>query len=295
MEDKKIIVGLGEVLWDCLPDGRKIGGAPANFAFHASQFGNEAWVVSAVGTDALADETVGAIEGKGLKCLMPRVGYPTGVVDVTLDAAGVATYDIRENSAWDNIPLTPEMTTLAGRCNAVCFGSLSQRNGVSRRAVYGFLDAVGEGCLRICDINLRQHYYSKEIVCESLRHCDILKINDDELAEISRMFGYAALGLEDKCWLILGKYNLRMLILTCGADGSYVFSEGRTSFVETPRVDVADTVGAGDSFTGTFVSAILDGVPLPEAHRRAVDVSAYVCTQHGAMPRLPERLRGRWA
>ena len=291
MENDGIIVGLGEALWDCLPEGRKIGGAPANFAFHASQFGNEAWVVSAIGNDELADETLEALSKNGLRLEMPRVDFPTGMVNVVLDEEGVATYDIKENAAWDNIPYTPQIEALASRCKAVCFGSLSQRSEVSRQTVYRFLDAVPAGCLRVFDINLRQNFYSRNVICESLRRCDILKINDEELVEISRMFGYPGLDLENKCWLILGKYNLRMLILTCGANGSYVFSEGRISFVETPKVTVADTVGAGDSFTGSFIAALLKGLTVPEAHRRAVEVSAYVCTQNGAMPTLPERLK----
>ena len=291
MENDGIIVGLGEALWDCLPEGRKIGGAPANFAFHASQFGNEVWVVSAIGNDELADETLEALSKNGLRLEMPRVDFPTGMVNVVLDEEGVATYDIKENAAWDNIPYTPQIEALASRCKAVCFGSLSQRSEVSRQTVYRFLDAVPAGCLRVFDINLRQNFYSRNVICESLRRCDILKINDEELVEISRMFGYPGLDLENKCWLILGKYNLRMLILTCGANGSYVFSEGRISFVETPKVTVADTVGAGDSFTGSFIAALLKGLTVPEAHRRAVEVSAYVCTQNGAMPTLPERLK----
>ena len=291
MENNEIIVGLGEALWDCLPEGRKIGGAPANFAFHASQFGNEVWVVSAIGNDELADETLEALSKNGLRLEMPRVDFPTGMVNVVLDEEGVATYDIKENAAWDNIPYTPQIEALASRCKAVCFGSLSQRSEVSRQTVYRFLDAVPAGCLRVFDINLRQNFYSRNVICESLRRCDILKINDEELVEISRMFGYPGLDLENKCWLILGKYNLRMLILTCGANGSYVFSEGRISFVETPKVTVADTVGAGDSFTGSFIAALLKGLTVPEAHRRAVEVSAYVCTQNGAMPTLPERLK----
>lgn len=291
METNSIIVGLGEALWDCLPEGRKIGGAPANFAFHASQFGYEAWVVSAIGNDALADETIAALERNGLNLEMPRVDFPTGMVDVALDEEGVATYDIKAGSAWDNIPFTPQIQALAERCRAVCFGSLSQRSEVSRQTVYRFLDAVPEDCLRVFDINLRQNFYTKNVICESLRRCDILKINDEELVEIARMFGYPGLDLENKCWLIIGKYNLKMLILTCGANGSYVFSEGKMSYVETPKVAVADTVGAGDSFTGSFIASILKGLSIPEAHHRAVEVSAYVCTQNGAMPALPERLK----
>ena len=289
--DNKIIVGLGEALWDCLPEGRKIGGAPANFAYHASQFGYEAHAVSAVGNDALGDETIEALKANGLKLCMPRVDFPTGQVLVSLDEDGVASYDIKEGSAWDNIPFTPEMEQLAGRCSAVCFGSLAQRTEVSRNAIYRFLNATPKGCMRIFDINLRQNFYSKEVIQESLRRCNVMKINDEELVIIGRMFGYPGLDIENKCWLILGKYNLDMLVLTCGVNGSYVFSKGAMSFLETPKVEVADTVGAGDSFTGAFVASILSGKTIPEAHRIGVNVSAYVCTQNGAMPAIPEELK----
>ena len=291
MENNRIIVGLGEALWDCLPEGRKIGGAPANFAYHTSQFGFDAYAVSAIGQDALGDETIEALENNGLKTIMPRVDYPTGQVQVTLDEEGVATYDIKEGSAWDNIPFTPEIESLAKQCQAVCFGSLAQRNEVSRQTIYRFLDATPRDCMRIFDINLRQNFYTKEIIRESLLRSNVMKINDEELVLIGRMFGYPGLDIENKCWLILGKYNLDMLILTCGVNGSYVFSRGAMSYYETPKVEVADTVGAGDSFTGSFVASILSGKPIAEAHRLAVGVSAYVCTQEGAMPHIPEELK----
>lgn len=284
----KIIVGLGEALWDCLPEGKKLGGAPANFAYHASQFGFDARAVSAVGKDALGDETLKEFDAKGLKYVMPRVDYPTGTVAVTLDAEGVPTYDIKQNVAWDNIPFTPEIEEAAHHCEAVCFGSLAQRSEVSRKTIYQFLDSTPAICLKIFDINLRQNFYSKEVIQESLKRCDILKINDEELVTIGRMFGYPGLDIENKCWLILGKYNLRMLVLTCGTNGSYVFTPGELSFQDTPKVKVADTVGAGDSFTGSFTAAILNGMPVKKAHELAVKVSAFVCTQDGAMPKLPE-------
>jgi len=219
---------------------------------------------------------------------MPRVDFPTGTVQVELDEEGVPTYDIRQNVAWDNIPFTPEIENIARHCGCVCFGSLAQRNGASRNTIHRFLDATPKGCLKIFDINLRQNFYTKEVIRESLKACDILKINDEELVTIGRLFGYPGLDIENKCYLILGKYNLKMLVLTCGTNGSYVFAPGVKSFQPTPKVEVADTVGAGDSFTGTFASAILAGMPLKEAHELAVEVSAYVCTQPGAMPQLPQ-------
>ena len=288
--EKDLIVGLGEALWDCLPEGRKLGGAPANFAYHAPQFGFDTCAVSAVGNDALGDETLAEFDAKHLNYVMPRVDFPTGTVQVELDEVGVPTYDIKQDVAWDNIPFTDQLEQTAKRCRAVCFGSLAQRSEVSRRTIQRFLDATPKDCLRIFDINLRQNFYSKDVLCESLRRCNVLKINDEELVIIGRMFGYPGLDFENKCWLILGKYNLDMLILTCGVNGSYVFSKGAMSYLETPRVQVADTVGAGDSFTGSFVASILSGLPIHEAHKRAVNVSAYVCTQQGAMPALPEEL-----
>ena len=290
-----IIVGLGEALWDVLPEGKKLGGAPANFAYHVKQFGFNSMAVSAVGNDKLGEETLAALNEKGLDYIMAQVPYPTGTVQVTLDEDGIPTSDIRENVAWDNIPFTPEIEDLARNCRAVCFGSLAQRNVVSRETIYKFLDTMptGDGRLRIFDINLRQNFYTKEIIAESLYRCNILKINDEELVAIGRMFGYPGLDMRDKCWLLLGKCNLDMLVLTCGTNGSYVFTPGNVSFQETPLVEVADTVGAGDSFTGAFCSAILKGMSVADAHKLAVKVSAYVCTQSGAMPELPKELTQR--
>lgn len=290
---KQIIVGLGEALWDCLPDGKKLGGAPANFAYHVGQFGFDTIAVSAVGNDRLGDETIASLEAKGLKYMMPRVSYPTGTVQVTLDDNGIPTYDIRENVAWDNIPFSPELEDLAHNCRAVCWGSLAQRNVVSRDTINKFLDTAPKDCLKIFDINLRQNFYTKEVISESIKRCNVLKINDEELVLIGRLFGYPGLDMENKCWLILGKYNLDMLVLTCGVNGSYVFTPGSVSFQETPLVDVVDTVGAGDSFTGTFCASILSGMSVKDAHALAVKVSAFVCTQSGAMPVLPEELKNK--
>lgn len=289
----KLIAGLGEVLWDCLPEGSKLGGAPANFAYHASMFGYQAYAVSALGDDALGDKTVEELDKKHLRHIMPRIDFPTGTVQVELDEEGVPTYDIKRDVAWDNIPFTVEMEDLAKRCSCVCFGSLAQRNSVSHDTIHRFLHSTPKDCLKIFDINLRQNFYTKEIIQESLNACDILKINDEELVTIGRLFGYPGLDMENKCYLILGKYNLRMLVLTCGTNGSYVFARGVKSYQPTPKVEVADTVGAGDSFTGSFAAAILAGMPVGEAHKLAVEVSAYVCTQPGAMPQLPERLLNR--
>ena len=293
MNQKRYVVGLGEVLWDVLPEGKKLGGAPANFAYHAGQFlgMDNTIAVSALGEDKLADETIEALREHNLNDLLPRVPYPTGTVQVTLAEGGIPTYDIKENVAWDNIPFDDDIAAIARSCRAVCFGSLAQRNVVSRTTIQKFLDATPDDCLKIFDINLRQQFYTKEIIQESIRRCNILKINDEELVLIGRMFGYPGLDIENKCWLILGKYNLDMLVLTCGTNGSYVFTPGSVSFQETPKVTVADTVGAGDSFTGSFVGSILNGKSVADAHHTAVRVSAFVCTQNGAMPEVPAELK----
>ena len=287
----KYVIGIGEALWDCLPQGRKIGGAPANFAYHASQFGFESVAVSAIGDDALGHELEENFLANNLQFHMPVVPFPTGTVQVTLDEKGIPQYDICENVAWDNIPFDNVLRQLAPDTQAVCFGSLAQRAKVSRETIHGFLAAVPAEALRVFDINLRQSFYSKEIIEESLRLCNVLKINDEELVIVRHMFGYDDLSMEEACRRMLTDFDLRMLILTCGVEGSYVFSRTETSFLPTPKVTVADTVGAGDSFTGSFVAQILRGKSIREAHQTAVKVSAFVCTQNGAMPVVPDELK----
>ena len=285
----EIVVGMGEALWDILPEGKKIGGAPANFAYHVSQFGLPSCVVSAIGDDALGKEIIENFTSKGLDQLIAEVPYPTGTVQVEIDQTGIPLYDIKENVAWDNIPYTEHLDALAKRTKAVCFGSLAQRNVVSRETINHFLDTMpkDDDSLIVFDVNLRQGFYNKEILCKSMQNCNILKINDEELITVSLMFGYPGIDLQDKCWILLGKYNLKMLILTCGINGSYVFTPGNVSFQPTPKVEVADTVGAGDSFTAAFIASILKGKSVTEAHTIAVKTSAFVCTQKGAMPILP--------
>lgn len=287
-----VVVGMGEALWDVLPEGKKIGGAPANFAYHVSQFGLPSCVVSAVGNDALGKEITENFTSKGLNQLIAEVPYPTGTVQVEIDQAGVPQYEIKENVAWDNIPYTPLLESLAKQTKAVCFGSLAQRNVVSRDTINQFLDAMPKNndSLVVFDVNLRQGFYNKEILCNSMKRCNILKINDEELVTVSRMFGYPGIDLQDKCWILLGKYNLKMLILTCGINGSYVFTPGNVSFQPTPKVEVADTVGAGDSFTAAFIASLLKGKSVSEAHSLAVQTSAFVCTKKGAMPILPPQM-----
>ncbi len=291
----KTIVGIGELLWDVLPNGKKVGGAPANFAFHISQLGLEGCVVSAIGEDTFGDEIVEYLEKKDLNYIVNEVSYPTGTVQVELDDDGIPTYDIKQNVAWDNIAYTSDLEELAADTIAVCFGSLAQRSQVSRDTIHKFIRQIpdDEGQLKIFDINLRQNFYNQDIIEESMRLCNILKINDEELAIVGKMLNFNGLSFENKCWLLLAKYNIKILILTCGSNGSYVFTPGKFSFLPTPKVEVIDTVGAGDSFTASFIAALIEGKSLEFSHQFAVDVAAYVCIRSGATPTLPESIISR--
>ncbi len=290
--NENYVVGIGEVLWDVLPEGKKLGGAPANFACHVSRFGLNGLVISAVGKDKPGDEIINIFNQKRLEYQLERTDFPTGTVEVTLDNAGVPQYDIKENVAWDNIPFTEGIRQIASRTQAVCFGSLAQRSQNSRRSINAFLDSMpdSEDSLKVFDINLRQNFYSEEIVRESLSKCNILKINDEELLIVKDLLSLRGRSQEELCNELMALGNLRMLILTCGTKGSMVFSQEGISVLGTPTVQVADTVGAGDSFTAAFISSLIKGKTVREAHQTAVNVSAYVCTQQGAMPPLPKSL-----
>ncbi len=287
---KNLVVGIGEALWDVLPDGKKIGGAPANFAYHVSQFGLPGCVVSAVGDDPSGNELLEIFNNKGLTYLIEKVDYPTGTVLVELDGAGIPRYDITEGVAWDNIPFTAALEEIASNTRAVCFGSLAQRSDVSRSTIARFLDAMpkNEDTLVVFDINLRQHYYDKALIDSCMSRCNVLKINDEELEIVGDMFDLSAGDMMQMCRELLDRYKLKMLILTCGINGSYVITPEEVSYLPTPLVDVADTVGAGDSFTAAFIASIIKGKSVREAHALAVQTSAFVCTQNGAMPLLPE-------
>ncbi|MBQ0068612.1 MAG: carbohydrate kinase [Bacteroidales bacterium] len=289
------IVGLGEVLFDCLPTGKKLGGAPANFAYHATKCGLRGIAVSAIGHDDDGVEVRTELASHGLQVHLEEVDFPTGVVQVTLDANGVPQYDICPDVAYDNIPWTPDMEHIARNASAVCFGSLAQRQPVSRATILRFLDAMPEDSLKVFDINLRQHWYDRETIESSLHRCDILKLNDEEVSIVASLLDLGEVPVpthdaplkpehfEAVCRTMMQAYGIGLVILTCGARGSYVIADV-VSFLPTPEVTVADTVGAGDAFTGAFVAALLCGKPLTQAHEDAVRISAYVCTHPGAMP-----------
>ena len=282
MERKKVIVGIGELLWDMLPSGKAIGGAPANFAYHAGRLGEEGWVVSAVGDDVLGHEILDVLDEKRLHSLVAMSEKPTGTVQVSLDAAGVPTYTIVEDVAWDHIPFTPKMQDLASRADAVCFGSLVQRNG-SRASMLKFLEAVPASALKVFDINLRQHFYTPEILQKSLEIADVLKINDEEIVILSEMFGLGS-DPREACRKLIRQYSLRFVLLTKGAQGSEVISPDEVIPQGVGKVDVVDTVGAGDAFTAAFTVAYLRGDSLADAQKLAGEVTAYVCSHKGAMP-----------
>lgn len=288
---EKIVIGFGELLWDILPAGKQIGGAPGNFAFHATQCGMNSCLMSAVGADDLGDELLHAADLRGLRYMVSRTDKPTGTVDVKLDDNGIPQYVIHENVAWDFIPFTSEEEKLVKKAEAFCFGTLAQRNDESRATLLHLLELMKPTALKIFDINLRQHFYDEEIIRESLSRCNVLKLNEDEIIIIGRMLGDGEMNAQRLCEQLLEDYALRFLILTCGAKGSYVMSAAEKSYLKTPQVKVIDTVGAGDAFTAGFCAAYMFGKSLQEAHRLAVEISAYVCTQHGAMPVLPDELK----
>jgi fructokinase len=261
------------VLWDVFPERRVLGGAPANFAYYASRFGFKGCVVSAVGKDLYGKEILDALAEKKLDFLIEAVDCPTGEVQVALNAQGIPRYEICENSAWDNIPFTKRAEELARSCSAVCFGTLAQRSEISRATIYRFLELVPENVPKIFDINLRQHFYSKEIICRSLQLCNVLKMNEEEVAEMARLFGLANMTEQEICLHLLKTYNLEIVAETKGAAGSYVFTAYETSYLASPKISVASTVGAGDSWTGAFVAALLNGEAMRSAHELAVKVA----------------------
>ncbi len=277
-----LVVGIGELLWDVFPDQKKAGGAPINFVYHATAMGAEGYAISAVGNDVFGTEIVRELEKNGIGNYIEKVQYPTGSVLVELNN-GCPTYTINENVAWDYLPLTQQAIELVQKADAVCFGTLAQRSPVSHETIKSLLSYTRGEALRFFDINLRQHYYGREIIEESLALANVFKLNDEELLTLRPMLGLE--GDDDAvCRELITRYNLKYLILTAGSTGSSIYSQEEKSEIPTPRVVVADTVGAGDSFSGAFVYSILTGKSLGEAHRKAVEVAAFVCTRQGAWP-----------
>jgi fructokinase len=280
------IVGLGEVLWDVFPEAAHFGGAPANFACHAAGLGGDAWVVSAVGRDQLGDDALASLSNKHVHTLLlQRNDHPTGTVTVTLDAAKQASYVFAADPAWDHIAWNESLALLARKCKAVCFGTLAQRAPVSRRTVREFLENTSPDCLRIFDVNLRQNFFSREIVESSLGFANVFKLNNEEVPVVAELLG---LPTDEKAFVlsVAQRFDLRTVALTRGSAGSLIWHKGVYDEKKAPKVAVVDTVGAGDSFTAALAIGLLRGEDLSRLHQRAVDVAAFVCTKAGATPEL---------
>ncbi|MHC4216085.1 MAG: carbohydrate kinase family protein [Planctomycetota bacterium] len=292
-KQKHVLAGLGEILWDILPDGKKLGGAPANFAYHAQALGGKGVVVSCVGDDDLGKEILDKLDVLGLDKTHIAIDreHPTGTVTVEVDENGKPDYIIHENVAWDYIPGDSGLCELAGRIDAVCFGSLCQRSEVSRRTVRDFLSATREDCIRVFDINLRQSYYSKDVVKSMLEVANVLKLNDEELPVVAKLLDLG--GAETEILSALTqRFGLRMIALTRGPDGSRLFTPQGDSEQKAAETEIADTVGAGDAFTAAIALGLLKAMGLDEINELANQLAAFVCSQSGATPKLPESLAG---
>jgi len=290
--DRFVIVGLGEILWDMLPAGKQLGGAPANFAYHAQALGTQGVVVSCIGQDGLGEEVLQQLQGVDLdnQYIALDPNHPTGTVSVKLDQDGKPDYIIHEQVAWDFIPFGPELEALACGVHAVCFGSLCQRAPVSRQTIQRFLTATNTNCISVFDINLRQAFYSLDIIRDMLDLCQVLKLNNEELPIVARMLNLEG-DEQDLLSQLQQRYGLQVIVLTKGAAGSVLLSADQVSYQRTEdMLEIADTVGAGDAFTAATCVGLLQQRDLDTINRAANRLAAYVCTQHGAMPSVPQTL-----
>lgn len=286
-----LVVGLGELLWDLFPDGRQMGGAPANFAFHARALGTSSVIISAVGDDPAGREILAELERRGfdLSGIAVVSGAPTGTVTVDLDAGGIPRYTIHEGVAWDIIPWTADLRDLAARADAVCFGTLAQRAPVTRATIRAFLEATRPDCLRVFDLNLRQAYFSRDIVAGLLERSTVLKLNDEELETVARLLSLP--GSETGALAaLLEAFPLALIALTKGRAGSRLYGKGVDQITPGYAVETADTVGAGDAFTAALVAGLLKTKNWEEIGDRANRIAAYVCSRKGAWPDLPAEL-----
>ena len=283
---KMRIVGLGEVLWDLLPGGASLGGAPANFAYIAGLLGSEGIVASRVGEDSLGRDALERMRELGLGTDYVQVdsGHPTGTVNIEIDAEGQARFEIAHPVAWDFLELTPAWRQLANETDAVCFGSLAQRSPRSRATIQSFIDAVSADAIKVFDVNLRQSYYSQEILGDSMKRADIVKVNNQELPKIMKLHGLPHKNERWSAEALLAKFNLKLVCVTRGADGSLLVQQDDIDEHPGFRVKVADTVGAGDAFTAALLHEYLHGSPLKSMNEMANRVGAWVASKPGGMP-----------
>ncbi len=290
------IVGIGEVLWDLLPSGRQLGGAPANFTYHAGALGANTRLVSRVGNDNLGRETLERLTKLGVptECVEIDHRLPTGTVGVTVSTDGQPHYQIHENVAWDAIRGEAAARRAVAAADAVCFGSLTQRSEPSRWTILSLVASVPAAALRIFDINLRQHYYTRDVIEKSLALANVLKVNDAELPRLAEMFGLngdARTQLQE----LAGRHSFRAVVCTRGGSGSFLFAKGRWSDHPGIPTQVVDTIGAGDSFTAAMTLGLLAGWELDRINEHANRVAAFVCSSAGATPALPNALRSLFA
>jgi fructokinase len=288
------VVGIGEVLWDLLPGGPQLGGAPANFACHACALGANASVVTRVGDDELGHRILDRFRKMRLPLKTVQVDplAPTGTASVTLTPSGIPRFHLQENVAWDCLVVTEHLLEIVQTAHAICFGSLAQRSAVSRAAIQHLLAMAPADALRIFDVNLRGSFYSRDLIDQSLGLANVLKLNSDELPILAEMFSVGG-ATRSQIQSLAEMFQLKMVALTCGEKGSLVYAEGVWSEQLPKPTPVVDTVGAGDSFTAALVMGLLAGMPLQDFHAFASDVAGFVCTQPGATPALPQAFRNK--
>jgi fructokinase len=286
------IIGIGEILWDVLPSGKQLGGAPANFAYQAAALGAQASIISRVGDDVLGGEILSRLHNLGLSTETIQIDptAPTGTVTVALDPKGQPHFTIHENVAWDNLRAGAGAQRSVSSADAVCFGSLAQRSKTAGSAIRSLVAGSSSKALRVLDVNLRQNYYSREIIHESLQLANVLKLNDTELPLLAEMFQLQG---DDRSILaqLAERYSLSLAACTRGARGSLLFSRGLWSEHLGIPTKVVDTVGAGDAFTSAMVLGFLKGWPLDEINLRANQIASFVAASAGATPNLPPDLR----
>ncbi|MGF1633987.1 MAG: carbohydrate kinase [Phycisphaerae bacterium] len=288
------VIGLGEVLWDNLPDGRRLGGAPANVAYHATQFGCRGVVASAVGRDEPGQDLLHRLNELGLDTSLVQKLHdrPTSTVDVELDDSGSPSYVIHEHVAWDKLAETPALLSAVRSADALVFGSLAQRSEGSRRTIHAALSNAPPGCLKLFDVNLRPPFVSAEVIAASVKRCDVLKLNKDELPFVARMLNLPT-DRRGFCTEAVKSLGVKLVAVTGGSAAGTLYDGTDFSDRDPDPVQIVDTVGAGDSFTASIVTGMLAGQSLEAIHERAGKVAAFVCTQSGGTPKLPEALT-RW-